>query len=483
MTALPIVMTSTGYVPQTPTALNTQLINTVTGIEPNFTANLPGSMIEDMSSTVVFAELQLDSSIAEILASISPFAANAFLEIQLGNVYGTAPIAAFNTSVLVQFAGPAGFFIPQGFVIGDGTNQYVIQTGQAILSSGLSPMMQAISPVAGSFVVPPNTVNQIITSVPTQVSDAGFTVNNPNAGTPGLATGEDETSFRARTLQAGLAVSQGVTRYLKTQLQAIPGVQANLVSAKLVTVNSLNFWEIIVGGSADPFAIATAIFQSLFDIPNITGSIMFATSISNANPGVVTTNLFHGFATGQVINIADAAGGTFNLLNNTPLEIEVLSPTTFAIPINTTAFGTYLSSSAQITPNLRNVFVDILDFPDVYQIPYVNPPQQAVDLVGTWDTPSSNLVNPSAVQQLALQPIVDYVNSIEVGQPINLLVLNTVFQTAVASILPAAQITTLSWTVSINGVSTAPISGTSAVIGDPESFYFMTTANVTLIQA
>jgi Ubiquitin-activating enzyme E1 FCCH domain len=479
MTALPIVMSSTGYVPQTPTALNTQLINTVTGIEPNFTANLPGSMIEDMSSTVIFAELQLDSSIAEILASVSPFAANAFLEIQLGNVYGTAPIAAFNTSVLVQFAGPAGFFVMQGFVIGDGTNQYVVQTGQAILSSGLSPLMQVVSPVAGSFPVPPNTVNQIITSVPTGIT---LTVNNPNAGTPGVATGEDETSFRARTLQAGLATTQGVTRYLKTQLQAIPGVQANLVSVKLVTINSLNFWEVIVGGSASPFAIGAAIFQSLFDIPNLTGSVMFATNISNANPAVVTTDLFHGFQSNQIIQIEDAAGGSFGVLNNQSFEITVLSPTSFSIPVNTTTFGTYLSSSGQITPNLRNVFVDILDFPDVYQIPYVNPPQQAVDLVGTWDTPSSNLVNPAAVSQLALQPIVNYVNSIEVGQPINLLVLNSIFQNAVASILPISQLTTLSWTVSINGVSTPPSTGTSAVQGDPESFYFMTTANVTLIQ-
>jgi hypothetical protein len=479
MTALPIIMSSTGYVPQTPTALNTQLINTVTGIEPNYTANLPGSMIEDMSSTVIFAELQLDSSIAEIIASVSPFAANAFLELQLGNVYGTEPIAAFNTSVLVQFAGPAGFFIAQGFVVGDGTNQYVVQSGQSILSSGLSPLVQVVSPVAGSFAVPANTVNQLVTSVPTSVE---LTVSNPQSGSPGVATGEDETSFRSRTLQAGLAVSQGVTRYLKTQLQAIPGVQANLVSVKLVTINSLNFWEVICGGSADPFAIATAIFQSIFDIPNLTGSVMFATSISNANPAVIVTNLFHGYQSGQVIEMAFAAGGTFNLLNNTPLEVTVITPTSFSIPINTTAFGTYLSSSAQITPNLRNVFVDVLDFPDVYQIPYVNPPQQAVDVVGTWNTPSSNLVNPAAVAQLAIPAIVDYINTIEVGQPINTFVLNSVFQIAVASILPISQIIRLVWTVSLNGVSITPLPGTGEVQGDPESFYFMTAANVTMIQ-
>jgi hypothetical protein len=479
MTALPISMSSTGYIPQTPTALNTQLINSVTGVEPNFTANLPGSLIEDISSTVVFAELQLDSSIAEIIASVSPFAANAFLEIQLGNVYGVQPIAAFNTSALVQFTGPAGFFVMQGFVVGDGTNQYVVQNGQAILSSGISPMMQVVSPVAGSFVVPPNTINQIITSVPTGIT---LTVTNPSAGTPGVVTGETETSFRSRTLQAGLAATQGVTRYLKTLLQAIPGVQANLVAVKLVTVNSINFWEVICGGTADPFAIATAIFQSLFDIPNLTGSVMFATGISNAANAVVTTSLSHNYQTGQNIQFADAAGGNFGNLNGLTFAVTVLSPTTFSIPLDTTSFGTYISSSAQITPNLRNVFVDILDYPDVYQIPYVNPPQQAVDLVGTWDTPSSNLVNPSAVSQLALPAVVDYVNSIEVGQPINLLVLNSVFQTAVASILPSSLLTTLSWTVSINGTSVAPISGTSAVQGDPESYYFMTTANVTLIQ-
>jgi hypothetical protein len=476
----PIVMTMTGYVPQAPSALNQQLINNVSATNPGFTATLPGSLIEDVSSTDVFAMLQMDSSIAEIIASVSPFSANAFLLNQLGDVYGTQPQAATNTSVFVQFtdtSGQAGFFVPNGFTVSDGTNQYVVQTGSSIGTGGIGPQVLAISTTVGSFPVPANTVNQLVTSVPSTVN---ITVNNPQPGTPANSV-ETEESFRSRTLQAGLAATQGMTRYLKTLVQNVPGVQPNLVSARLVEVNSLNFWEIIVGGSGDPFAIGAAIFQSMFDLPDLIGSIMGVSGASNANPGVITTDLNHGYQTGQDVTFSGMTGGNWTTLNGTTQAIEVLSETTFSIPFDTTEFGTY-TGGGTLTPNFRNITVSILDYPDTYNITFVNPPQQTVAISVTWNTIGTSFVNPSSVAQLAIPALVTYINSIAVGQPINVMVMNTTFQSAVSTLVPSQLLTRLVFGVSINGIGVAPIDGTFEIVGDPESFFFCTSADITIEQ-
>jgi hypothetical protein len=478
----PIVMSTTGYIPQAPSSLQQQLIANVSATNPGFTATLPGSLIEDVTSTDVFAMLQMDSSIAEIIASVSPFTANPFLSLQLGNVYGTQPQAATNTSVFVQFtdtSGQAGFFVPNGFTVSDGTNQYIVQDGSSIGTGGVGPLVLAICTVAGSsFAVPANTVTQIVTALPSP--SIVLTVTNPQPGTP-AATAETQESFQSRTLQAGLAASQGMTRFLKTLVQNVPGVQPNLVSARLVEVNSLNFWEIIVGGSGDPFAIGAAIFQSMFDLPDLIGSIMGVSGASNANPGVITTNLNHGYQTGQEVTFSGMTGGEWPSLNGTTRAATVLTETTFSIPIDTTVFGTY-TGGGTLSPNFRNITVGIQDYPDTYNITFVNPPQQTVDVSITWNTSGTSFVNPASVSQLAIPAIVTYINSIAVGQPINVMVMNTTFQSAIASLIPAQLLTVLIFGVSINGVGVAPISGTFEIVGDPESFFFCTPANITIEQ-
>lgn len=476
----PIVMTTTGYVPQAPSSLNAQLIANVAATNPGYTANLPGSLIEDVSSTDTFAMLQMDSSIAEIITSVTPYGANAFLLNQLGDVYGTQPQAATNTSVFVQFtdtSGAAGFFVPNGFTVSDGTNQYIVQDGSSIGVGGIGPLVLAICTVSGSFSVPANTVTTLVTSIP---SPTTLTVTNPQPGTPASAV-ETEESYRSRTLQAGLASSQGMTRYLKTLVQNVPGVQARLVSVRLVEINSLNFWEIIVGGSGDPYAIGAAIFQSMFDLPDITGSIMSISGTSNANPGVITTALNHGYASGQIVEFAGLTGGSWGTLNGTSLTATVLTETTFSIPLDTTSFGGYTGGGV-LTPNFRNITASIQDYPDTYNITFVNPPQQEVAVSIVWNTVGTSFVNPAAIAQLAIPAIVTYINSIAVGQPINVMVMNTAFQTAIATLVAPQLLTRLVFSVSINGVGTAPISGTYEIVGDPESYFFTDPTQITIGQ-
>ena len=241
------------------------------------------------------------------------------------------------------------------------------------------------------------------------------------------------------------------------------GVQPRLISVR----QNSGGWEVICGGG-DPYQVAYAIYTALFDVSTLGGSILSVLGITKANPGVVTTNLNHGFITGQVINISGVVGMT--QVNNVPLTATVISEKSFSIG-DTSAFGTYVSGGT-ITPNLRNQSVSINDYPDTYLIPFVTPPQQLVTISLTWDTSSTNFISSAAVAQLGAPALVAYVNSVPVGAPMNLFQLQNAFQEAVASIVPTALLTRMVFSVSINGVGVSPAAGTGIIAGDPESYFF-----------
>ena len=74
-----------------------------------------------------------------------------------------------------------------------------------------------------------------------------------------------------------------------------------------------------------------------------------------------------------------------------------------------------------------------------------------------------------------------YVNSIYAGQPFNLLVAEQTFVAAVAGILQPSQISVITFTVEINGIVTAPQSGTQLVFGDPESYFSTPTTGSSIL--
>lgn len=484
MTDFPITVSISGYVPQSPASLNAQLINGVSATNPGYTANLPGILIEDISSTCTFSAVQMDSSVGELVNSVTPYGANEYILNMLQQITGIQKQALFSTSVFVEFEGTPGFFVTNGFVVGDGSFQYIIQDGGSVGEDngsglGITPLLQAVATISGSWAIPANTVNQIVTSVPSTVT---LTVNNPSNGTPAPLEAESADSIRARTLQAGLATSQGMARYLKTLVCNVPGVQTRLVAVLLN--QTIDQWEVIVGGSGDPTAIATAIFQSLFNIPQLSGSILSVSGISNSANAIITTSLNHLYTTGQIVTITGATivgGDPMTIVDGIPVAIDVIDEKNFSIPINTIGAGIYAGGGV-LSPNLRNITVSVLDYPDSYNITYVNPPEQIVELVVTWNTISTNLISQSAISQLATPAIVNYINSIPVGQPINIFVLNTTFQIAVASLIPAQQLTRLVWSISINGIGSPPLTGTGEIVGDPESFFFTSAANVNVNQ-
>jgi hypothetical protein len=387
--------------PTAPDTLREALINGVAALVPDYTANLPALLIEDISSTDVGAMITMDQARVDAVNSVTPYGANAFILAQQGIMLGIPQGTPNNTNVLVVFTDVSaeGYVIPAGFVVGDGTNQYVVQDGGVIGSGGSTNPLLAVATQSGTFAVPANTVTQIITSLPSPY-DTTMTVTNPQAGAPATSA-ESVQSYRSRIIQANQVAAQGTPAFIQTLLEKVPGVTPRLVSILQVPIG----WEIICGGG-DPIQVAGAIYAGTLDLSTITGSA---------------------------------------------------------------------------TPS-RNVNVTIIDPPNQYNIVYVNPPQQTVTVAAIWNTTLANFTAGGQVNQLAAPAIQSYINSIIVGQPINLLEMQNAFQAAVASVLPTPNLTTLTFTVTINGSVVTPEAGTSVILSDPESYFQVSASGVTVTQ-
>ncbi len=466
-------VTAAGAQPTNPIVIWENLISLVAAVNPGYTV-LPAGLVEDLASTGTYAIALLDSAAVETINSLTPFAANPYIITQLGNVYGVPAGLTANTSVYVVFSGVVGVQVPIGFLITDGTYQYQVQDGGVIETGGSSAPLFCVATQSGSWAVPPNTVTGIISSVP---PDSSLSWTNPSAGTPSAAP-QTEVEYAAQVLQAGLVSGQSNMSMAKALLGQVPGVQPNLISIKQVNGGG---WEVICGGG-DPYAIANAIENSGIDISTLVGSTIGITGITKANPGVVTTNLNHGLTTSQSnVHIAGVLGMT--AANGGPYTVTVLTETTFSFGVNTSGFGTYTSGGV-VTPNNRNIVVNLSDYPDTYTIPFVNPPAQVVILQLTWNSISPNFVSATAVSQLGTTALVTYINAIPVGAPMNLNEMGLLFVTAVSPLFNnnPALISTLNWTVSINGVATSPAAGTFLVYGDPESYFTIISSAVTITQ-
>lgn len=468
MTDLPTVLDASGPQPQAPAVLNAQLLAYVAASNPGYTATLPGSLIEDISSTDTGALVQIDAARVETVNSLTPFGCNAFTLNQLGGIYGVPQGAGSNGSASLLFTGTVGFVITKGFTVSDGTNQYIIQDGGIVASGGTSPPLFALATASGVFPIPANTVSQLVTSVPSTIT---LSVTNPDVGIPG-GTAQTESDYRAQVLQAGLAASQGMPTYLKTLLQNVSGVQTRLVS---VRSPATGVWEIIVGGG-DPYEVSFAIYEALFDISTLVGSTISVTAITNANLGIVTTDLNYGLITGSSVTITGVTG--MSGVNGTHI-LTAITDTTFSFGVDTTSSGAYVSGGV-ITPNNRNTTQTVYDYPDKYNITYVLPPSQAVAIDLTWNTTATNLISDSSIQQLGQPAIANYINGIPVGQAINLFEMQTMFQEAIAAIIPPQLLSRMVWTVSINGVGVSLESGTGLYVGDPESYFNCAVTAVTI---
>lgn len=478
-----LTVTEAGAQPTPPATIRQQLINLISATNPGYTANLPASLIEDLVSTMVAGLSVMNQAAVETVNSLTPFAANSFILTQLGNLLGVPLGQGSNTSVDVVFTATVngqsqpGVVIAQGFTISDGSHQYTVQEGGITGSSGQSPSLFALATISGSWAVPSGTVNQVVTSLPPGIALA---VTNPLAGTSSTGT-ESQADYAIRVFQALLAASQGMSRYLKTLLADVPGVQQRLVSVRQKSQVLGGGWEIICGGG-DLYQVAYAIYTALFDISTLVGSTISVTAITKAARAVYTTDLAHGLISGEKVNILNALPAIYQV-SGTAATAIVINATAFSLNINSAGFTASYVGSGVISPNHRNQSVSIIDYPDTYVVPFVNPPQQTVTMAVTWSTTAINFVSGAAVSQLAAPALAAYVNSLAVGTPMNLYVLQSTFQDAVASVLPQAQISALTFAVSINGIGTAPATGTGIISGDPESYFLAQTTGIVVSQA
>lgn len=474
---IPVVVTAAGAQPTPPADLLAQLIAAVSAQNPGYTV-LPAGLIEDISSTDVGALVIADTARVETINSLTPTGANDFLLLQLGQQAigpeGGAPGVPSNTSVFVIFtaldpntsAPLPGLPIGRGVTVSDGTYQYVVQDGGVTDTNGHSPALFCLATISGSWTVSTNTVTTVQTSFPNTVA---ITCTNPQPGLPGAAA-ETASQFRARVLRAQLATSTGTPELLKTLLGNVAGVQQRLVSTRQVGAG----WEVIVGGG-DPYQVAGAIFASGLDVSTLVGSTLSVTNITNANPGVVTTDLNHNYANGQQATINGVVGMT--PINGIPFTVTVVDEKRFSLGIDTTGYPHYISGGV-VTPNLRNVTPSIFSPPDVYVVPFVIPPQQTVTMTATYSTTNDNFTSQAAVAQLAAPALADYVNSIIVGAPMSLLLMEQTFTDAVSSVLDPTLLSDLQFAVQINGVSTAPTG--KLIFGDPESYFFATSGGMSV---
>jgi hypothetical protein len=267
-------MSTSGPTTTPPATLNADLIAGVAAIVPDYTANLPGLLIEDVSSTATGALVAIDQARVDAVASVTPYGANAYILAQQGVMLGVPQGTPTNTNVNVVFSGPAGYVLPKGFIVSDGSFQYVLLDGGIIQTDGQTEPLFAVANQSGSWSVPPGTVDQLATSLPTPYNTQ-ITVTNPQAGVAGNAAGESVQSYRSRIIQANQVAGQGTPAYIKTLLQAIPGVTPRLVSILQATTG----WEVICGGG-DPYAVAFAIYAGTLDLSTIVGS---GNSLRNIN--------------------------------------------------------------------------------------------------------------------------------------------------------------------------------------------------------
>lgn len=468
-TTLPVIMTSAGPQPTPVTTIQQTIIANASALAPGYTAILPGSMVEDFVSTAVAAVLQANQWQVDAINSVSPYVANPFVLALLGAQLGIPQGTPTNTSASVQFTvksggtGVGGYQIPPGVIVSDGSYQYATQTAVTTNTSGVTQDVAVVATQSGTWPVAAGAINTVVTSFP---SAYVATVTNPSAGVSGIGA-ESVDSYRARVLAAQQITVQGTPNAIITALATLPGIQSRLIGVAVASGGL----KVICALTIDAYLIAGAIYQSVPDISTLQGSDLAITGISAATDAVITTNVPSNLSTGTVITITGATPSAYN----TSYTITSVSGTSITTSTNSSGFGAY-GSGATFNPNPRNVFVDLIDGINVIPIFFVVPPAQVVTGTVTWNTDLVNFSSAAQVNQLAAAALVIYINSLNQGQAINEDVMTATFQSAIASVLPAQHLIALSFTIDINGVTTAPNVGTVIIPGDSES-YFTANAN------
>lgn len=465
--ALPVIMTSSGAVPTDVTTIRDTLDASITLASPGYTSRLPGTLVEDLLSTDTASVAACDQARVDAINSIPATTVNEYLLTQLGACKGILQNESLNTRAYVQFTGPPGVLIPKGFQVSDGVHIYSVATTTVISSTGsATSLSMVVAQDSGVWDIAIGSINQVINQ-PTQGT---ITVSNPVIGLPYSQESMDE--YRSRVLTADSMGVQGSPAYIKSQLASVSGVILRSLSVKAYGTGYL-----VCAAGGDIMDIASALYQSIGDITLLRGSSITITGATQASPCTITTAINHNLVSGMSVTISGALGMTE--LNGSHV-VTVLSPTTFTIPVDTTASPTYQGSGFLVNNSALQT-VTIYEGSDAYDIVFLLAQPQVLSLVITWSGLPNLLVTNQEVAANFAPAALDYINSLTTGSSINLQVLKN----SLTNSLEAGSIagfTELNVEVLIDGQAVSPTEGSLIIDLDEFCYPMLSLENIQVTQ-
>lgn len=263
-------------VARTPAQIRASLDAYVLAANPNYQSTLPGSLIEDIASTVVAAIYQIETAKVDLINSISASTANEQVLIPMAAERGIYRNYQYRSNAYLKFTGTtAGKVIPSGTICTAGGYNWITQEDAIIPSNGGNDTVYAICATDGAINALPNTIVTISPVI------SGVTVTNVLAAVPGSYYDQTIDSLRYRLVDSLKSPTTGFIGLAKAAIKKVPGVDSRLVSIQTGT----GFYRIFVGGG-DRYAVAKAIFDNFFYMAYLT----YSATDSARNVGVNITD-------------------------------------------------------------------------------------------------------------------------------------------------------------------------------------------------
>jgi hypothetical protein len=130
----------------------------------------------------------------------------------------------------------------------------------------------------------------------------------------------------------------------------------------------------------------------------------------------------------------------------------------------------------------KSIKVTITDYPDHYDIPIVLPTSQMVTVILTWNTRVADMLDPDGVSAATATQIVDYINAIPIGEPVNNYQIETLFLEALTPMISPTQVSLIEVSIGINGTIIPPRDDTGLVFGGEYSYFTTDLSHVTVQQ-
>lgn len=127
-----------------------------------------------------------------------------------------------------------------------------------------------------------------------------------------------------------------------------------------------------------------------------------------------------------------------------------------------------------------SITVTITDYPDQYSIPLILPTSQMVTLILTWNIRVTGLLDPDSVSAATTTQLVDYINGVAIGEPINTYQIESIFLAAIAPLISPSQVSLIDISIGINNVIVPPAPGTGLIYGGEYSYFTTDKSHVTV---